>query len=344
MKLLVVLLPVSIMGRLYSKPETVPFAPAKDAESDWARLSTLLGDKPKSSTQAKNIPNELDNPKCDQACANGSEKHRMVCMGQCAKMQTIICQKDFTCKEGCNNHIEGAAKDKDCETLCDNVHAEICSPLGFEAPDGSVSPHHDDKVPPSVEATPAPRIYIGTTVFCNVYPAQYEFDVMALNDPKDKEGPVLTRLTYKQCDKIELQTGQFVGLKARGTLAGVSKPIVKVPSMMLFGQSAFGNHQVEFNRYYAKSEGPMICNGFPIWYTKQQGENIVFARDGKKITTLKYKDCYPSSLEHGEVLTAWIKGQKIGEYRVTGQPSAVVMGKAGQTTAVAFEAWTDNEV
>jgi len=240
--------------------------------------------------------------------------------------------------------MKDVPKDVACETLCDNVHGEICSPLGYEAPVGAVSPHHDDKVPPSFEATPAPRIYKGSLVFCNAYPAQYEFEVMALDDPKEKEGPVLTTLAYKQCDKIVLQTGQFVGLKAKGVLAAVSKPIIKVPSVMLFGQSAFGNHQVEFNRYYAQSDGPMLCNGFPIWYTKQIGQNIEFQRDGKKITTLKYKDCYPTSLKEGEVLSAWVKGTKMGEYRVIGSPSAVVLGKAGKTTSVAFEAWTDNEV
>jgi len=269
-------------------------------------------------------------------------------MGQCAKMQSVICKDEFKCKVGCNNHLKHMANDKSCENLCDNVHSEICSPLGFEAPDGAVSPHHDEKVPPSIEATPAPRIYAGTLVFCNLYPAQYEFEVMALNDEKDKEGPVLTQLTYKQCDKIELQTGQFVGVRAKGSLAGVSKPITKIPSVMLFGQSAFGNHQVEFNRYYAESDGPMLCNAFPMWYTKQIGEQVVFQRDGKKITTLRYKDCYPTSLKNGETLSAWRQDKKswikMGEYKVIGSPSAVVMGKAGQTTAIAFEAWTDNEV
>jgi len=309
-------------------------------QADMNQLAVWLGESKSENTKP---PTELENAKCDRACANGSEDHRAACMGQCAKMQFIICQEDFTCLKGCRNHLKDVPKDVECESLCDNVHSEICS-LGWEAPEGAVSPHHDDKLPPSVEATPAPRIYKGSVVFCNAYPAQYEFDVMALDSTKDKEGPVLTKLAYKQCDKIPLETGQFVGLKAKGVLAAVSKPIIKVPSVMLFGQSAFGNHQVEFNRYYAQSDGPMLCNGFPVWYTKQVGQNIEFQRDGKKITTLKYKDCYPTSLKEGEVLTAWVKGKMMGQYSVTGNPSAVVLGKAGQTTAVAFEAWTDNEV
>jgi hypothetical protein len=337
-KLLVVLLPTPIMGRLYAtQPARV--AVEKDFQSDWSALSNMLGDS--SSTKGAKPITEADNPKCDQACANGSEQRRAQCMLQCAKMQAVICADGFKCKNGCNNHLKHLQKDMPCENLCDDVQGEICAPLGFEAPAGAVSPHHDDKVPPSMEATPAPRIYSGSLVFCNLYPATYEFEVMALDTVKDKEGPVLTKLTYKQCDIIELKTGQFVGLKAKNTFAAVSKPIMKIPSVMLFGQSAFGNHQVEFNRYYARSDGPMLCNGFPIWHTKQIGEPVEFHRDGKKITTLKYKDCYPTSLKEGEVLTAWVKGKMMGQYSVTGNPSAVVLGKAGQTTAVAFEAWTD---
>lgn len=344
--LLTICIPMPILGRLYAKPEPSMSGAIQnsgtgrtDIEASIHQLSVYLGE----SSSGAEPPTELDNAKCDQACENGSEDVREACMGQCAKMQAVICKDDFTCHTGCRNHVKDVPKDMPCENLCNNVQKEICY-LGYEAPKGAVSPHHDDAVPPSVEATPAPRIYSGSVVFCNVYPAQYEFDVMALDSPTDKEGPVLTKMAYKQCDKIVLKTGQFVGLKARGVLAGVSKPITKIPSVMLFGQSAFGNHQVEFNRYYAQSDGPMLCNGFPVWYTKQVGQNIEFQRDGKKITTLKYKDCYPTSLKDGEVLSAYVKGTKMGEYRVIGSPSAVVLGKAGQTTSVAFEAWTDNEI
>lgn len=346
--LLAMCISMPVMGRLYSK--SFPSAAGamssaipnmeKDMQASIHQLSVYLGE----SSSVGKPPTELENAKCDQACADGSEEHRENCMGECAFMQAKICTDDFTCHTGCLNHVKDGPKDIPCEDLCNNVQAQICYPLGYEAPDGAVSPHHDDKIPPSVEATPAPRIETGSVVFCNVYPAQYEFDVMALDSAEDKKGPVLTKMAYKQCDKIELKTGQFIGLKARGVLAGVSKPITKVPSVMLFGQSAFGNHQVEFNRYYAQSDGPMLCNGFPIWYTKQIGQMIEFQRDGKKITTLKYKDCYPTSLKDGEVLSAWVKGTKMGEYRVIGSPSAVVMGKAGQTTSIAFEAWTDNEI
>jgi len=344
--LVVVLLPMPTMGRLYAKleplakPETLSAKLEQNLQSDLHKLSVYLGE----TEDSKPPPTDTENAKCDQACANGSEEHRANCMGQCAKMQGVVCKDGFSCLRGCKNHLKDQPKDAKCQDLCDNVRGEICYPLGYEAPEGAVSPHHDDKVPPSFEATPAPRIYSGSVTFCNTYPAQYEFEVMALDAPKDKEGKVLTKLAYKQCDKIVLKTGQFVGLRARDVLAAVSKPITKIPSVMLFGQSAFGNHQAEFNRYYAQSAGPMLCNGFPIWYTKQVGQNIEFQRDGKKITTLKYKDCYPTSLKDGEVLSAWNKGVKMGEYRVIGSPSAVVLGKAGKTTSVAFEAWTDNEV
>lgn len=332
------------MGRLYATPLSKPVEVEKDVQSEWSKLSAMLGN----SSNLADPPTELENAKCDRACANGSEKRRAMCMAQCAKMQAVICKKDFSCHTGCNNHLKDKEKDMYCENLCDDVDGQICD-LGFEAPPGVVSPHHDDKVPPSLEATPAPRVEEGTLVFCNAYPSAYEFDVLALDSPTDKEGPVLTKLAYKQCDKIDLKTGQHVGLKARGVLAGVSKPIIKIPSVMLFGQSEFKNHQVEFNRYYARSDGPMLCNGFPFWYSKQLGQNIEFQRDGKKITTLRYKDCYPTSLKAGEVLSAWItdnkgKKSKMGQFRVVGTPSAVVLGKAGETTAVAFEAWTDNEV
>lgn len=351
--LLVVLLPMPTMGRLSSKLE--PLAVKKDEhepllsrmQADMNQLSVWLGESEMKSASAGQTRSVEEDAKCDQACANGSEGHREACVGECEYLQTVICKDGFTCLKGCNNHMKDKdkyPKDMGCEKLCDHVSGEICDGLGYEAPKGAVSPHHDEEVPPSIEATPAPRIYTGSSLFCNAYPSGYEFQVMALKSPKDKDGPVLTSLAYKQCDKIPLETLQFIGLKAKGVMAGVSKPIVKVPSVMLFGQSAFGNHQVEFNRYFAQSDGPMLCNGFPIWYTKQVGQSIEFQRDGKKITTLKYKDCYPTSLKNGEVLSAWVKGQKIGEYRVIGSPSAVVLGKAGQTTAVAFEAWTDNEV
>lgn len=341
---LAILIPMPVVSRLYaqSEPSTVVAPQSSEIEDMQGKIQTLslwLADD----SNATKPATELQNARCDQTCENGSEAHRADCMAECAKLQAIICSEGWTCKKGCRNHLKDVPKDKPCESLCDSVSNDICY-LGYEAPKGAVSPHHDEQVPPSIEATPAPRIHSGSVVFCNLYPAQYEFEVMALESTKDKEGPMLTKITYKQCDKIDLKTGQFIGLKAKGVLAAISKPITKIPSVMLFGQSAFGNHQVEFNRYYAQSDGPMLCNGFPVWYTKQVGQQIEFQRDGKKITTLKYKDCYPTSLKDGEVVSAWVKGAKMGEYRVIGSPSAVVLGKAGQTTAIAFEAWTDNEV
>merc|ERR1719311_251006 len=107
----------------------------------------------------------------------------------------------------------------------------------------------------------------------------------------------MTKLGYKQCAKVSAQSLQTIGLKAKGTLAAVSKPIYKIPSVMLFGQFAFGNHQVEFNRYYARGSGAYLCNGFPAWENVDQGEPVVFYRGGTdnakfvKLATLRYKEC-----------------------------------------------------
>merc|ERR1719316_2396990 len=83
--------------------------------------------------------------------------------------------------------------------------------------------------------------------------------------PADKDGAPVASLGYKQCDEIELKTGDVIGLRSGAAMAGISKPIFKIPTMMLFGQWAHGNHQVNFNRYFAKSDGAFVCNGFPIW-------------------------------------------------------------------------------
>lgn len=316
-------------------------------QQDIRELDLILGDVAhEDADKASDAPSDSENPKCDQACTNGSEKERVACMAHCAKMQKRICGDDFNCHRACGNHIKQMPRDDRCEGLCDDVQNEVCYPLGFKGPSDAISPHHDDQPPPSVEATPAPKIHKGTFVFCNLYPASYEFEVLGLKSAEAKDGPVMTSLSYKQCDKVTMQSLQSVGLRVNGKLAGKSLIIDKTPSVMLFGQWAFGNHQIEFNRYFAKSEGPMLCNGFPMWEkgSKDKGQLVVFFRDGKRVTSLRYKECFPTSLKNGEVLSAQILGKQAGEYIVTGSPSAIVLGKAGETGAVAFEAWTDNEV
>merc|ERR1719235_2619878 len=272
-------------------------------------------------------------------------------MFNCAKMQRKICVKEFIgCHKACSNHVKQIPQDPECEHLCLHVKKKVCYPLGYQAPKKSVSPHHDDKPPPMIEATPAPRIYRGTTVFCNLYPSGYDFEVIRLKSAEAKDGPKITKLGYKQCDKVTLQTLDIVGLRVGGKMSGVSKPIVKIPSVMLFGQWAFGNHQIEFNRYFAAGNGAMLCNGYPVWQSTNVGEPVTFFRGGypedkgKKLAVLRYKECVPTALTNGDVVAAQIRGVNAGEYRIMGTPSAIVMGKAGETTGIAFEAWTDNEV
>jgi len=288
-------------------------------------------------------PTEIENPKCDQICTNGSEGKRMRCMFRCSEMQKKICIKEFPgCAKACSNNVEVIPKDMECESLCTNVQKKLCTGMGYEAPKNKVSPHHDDQVPPSIEATPAPKLYKGSFVFCNLYPSSYEFDVLALAGQNDKTGKSMAKLGYKQCAKVSAQSLQSIGLQAKGVFAGVSKPIDKIPSVMLFGQFAFGNHQVEFNRYFARGSGAYLCNGFPVWEDTNNGEPVEFYRggyDGVKLATLRYKDCTPTALKEGDVVAARIHNEKAGVYNVVGNPLAIVLGKAGASTGVAFEAW-----
>jgi hypothetical protein len=288
-------------------------------------------------------PTESENPKCDQICTNGSEGKRMRCMYRCESMQKKVCIDKFPgCKTQCSNDVEIIPKDVECEKLCKTVTGKLCSSLGYLAPKSKVSPHHDKKVPPSVEATPPPKLWKGSFVFCNLYPASYEFDVLALSNQEAKTGKKMAKLGYKQCAKVEAQSLQVIGLQAKGVLAAVSKPIDKIPSVMLFGQFAFGNHQIEFNRYFARGSGAYLCNGWPAWQNVDYGEPVTFYRGGykgKKLATLRYKDCTPTALKAGDVVAAKIHDENAGEYQVTGNPLAVILGKAGQSTGVAFEAW-----
>jgi hypothetical protein len=302
--------------------------------------------------EPKSPPTEAENPKCDQVCTNGSEGQRMRCMYRCSSMQGKVCVKNFKgCTKSCSNDVEIIPKDVACEKLCGNVQDRLCTGLGYQAPKTHVSPHHDDKVPPSVEATPAPKLFKGSFVFCNLYAASYEFDVLQLHDQGEKTGPKMTKLGYKQCAKVSAQSLQSIGLQAKGKLAAVSKPIDKIPSIMLFGQFAFGNHQVEFNRYFARGSGAYLCNGFPAWENVDKGEPVTFYRGTQgeskliKLATLRYKDCTPTALKAGDVVAAKIHNEFAGSYNVVGSPVAIVLGKAGKSTGVAFEAWQGtNEV
>jgi hypothetical protein len=278
--------------------------------------------------------------KCDQACTNGSKDRRAKCMAQCAKMQKIICDEKFTCPSGCGNTNKYMKKDPECQNLCTDVHDSICGPLQWEAPkDMKLSPHHDDEPPPSIEATPEPRIYKGSFMFCNLYAASYSFDILRLKDQEAKDGESMAKLGYKECQEIEMASYEHVGLKVDGKLSGISKPIIKTPSIMLFGQFAFGNHQVEFNRYFATGDGPIICNGMPVWEKKDEGEKIQLFRNQKSLAGLRYKECVPTGLKNGDVLQADVKGKFAGDYTVTESPKVIVLGKAGESGAIAFEAW-----
>lgn len=281
-----------------------------------------------------------ENPKCDQACTNGSKDRRAKCMVQCDKMQKLICDPKFSCHNGCANDNQNMPLDPKCEILCNEVHDRVCYPFVWEASNKSLSPHHDEKPPPSIEATPAPKIYTGSFMFCNLYPAGKSFDIVKLKDATAKDGESMAKLGYKECQEITMDSLEAVGLKIDGKLSGVSKPIDKTPSVMLFGQFALGNHQVDFNRYFAKGDGPIVCNGMPVWESKDDGEKVQMYRDGKTLASLRYKECIPTGLQNGEVLKAEIKNKTIGEYKVTESPKVIVFGKAGESGAVAFEAWT----
>merc|ERR1719235_2941073 len=145
----------------------------------------------------------------------------------------------------------------------------------------------------------------------------------------------MAQLGYKECQEISMASYEYVGLRAKGKLAGVSQPLVKTPSVMLFGQFAFGNHQIEFNRYFARGSGAYLCNGWPAWQNVDYGEPVTFYRGGykgKKLATLRYKDCTPTALKAGDVVAAKIHNEKAGLYNVVGKPLAIVLGKAGKST------------
>lgn len=309
-----------------------------DVQDELHQLVLAFGAEEGDKETASAAPTDTENPKCDKACTNGSEKMRAQCNLECSKMQAKICPKSFSCHKACGNHIKQIKKDPQCERLCDDVRDNICF-FEFEAPKDKLSPHHDEKPPPSMEATPAPKIYSGSFPICNLYPAAYEFEIVRLPNEKAKDGEKITNLGYKQCAKIQMSSLEAIGLKVDGKLSGTSRMIVKTPSVMLFGQWAYGNHQVEFNRYFAKGDGPVICNGFPFWETKEKGEKINIARNGKAVAGLRYKECMPTSMKNGDVISAQIMGKDAGEYKVVGSPSAIVMGKAGESRALAFEAW-----
>jgi len=308
------------------------------ANASQAGSLAVKKDEPKKEEEKKK-DKTTDETKCDIACTNGSRDRRAKCMAQCAKMQKIICVKEFSCSAGCGNENKYMKKDVKCEALCNDIQGNICGPLLWEAPEDKLSPHHDDKPPASIEATPEPRIYKGSFMFCNLYAASYSFDILRLKDQTAKDGDSMAKLGYKECQEIEMASYEHVGLKVDGKLAGVSKPIVKPPSIMLFGQSALGNHQVEFNRYFAKGDGPIICNGMPVWEKTEDGEKIQLFRNDKSLAALRYKECMPTGLKNGDVLQADIKGKFAGKYTVTESPKVIVIGKAGESGAIAFEAW-----
>jgi len=328
------------MMKLYSESETAQQVPELD-DAVPASFSAVADEPLKA-------PSDKENPKCDQACTDGNLEDRKACALACVKLQNQICTDGFTCTSGCKNDVKLMKKDPDCENLCDEVFAKICYPMAYEASEEDVSPHHDDKPPPSVEATPAPRIFEGKTIFCNVYPSSFKFEVLKMNSPADKGGEPITALSYKQCDEITLKSGEVIGLRAGGSMAGISKPIFKIPTIMLFGQWAHGNHQVNFNRYFAKSDGPFVCNGFPIWDQDDinKGAEVQLYRqgyNGTKLAKLRYKECVPSSVHAGSRLAAGVNGENAGEYSVLGEPRVIVLGKAGKTTALAYEAWSAKE-
>lgn len=297
-------------------------------------------------------PTDAQNPKCDQVCTNGDLKQRQTCNGECALMQKKLCWSGFIgCHRACENDNPELPKDLECERLCNHTVDKICYPLKYKAPMNMVSPHHNDQIPPSIEATPPPRIFSGEFPICNLYPSEYDFEVLQLE--KDaQDGPVLTTLGYKQCDKITMSSYQHVGLRARGQIAAISRKILKIPSVMVFGQWAHGNNQVEFNRYFAKGMGPMVCNGYPLWQDNGNGTSNVAqpvqlirgGYAGHRLSMLRYKECMPTGLQNGEQLAMQIRGQDAGTYTIVGSPSAIVIGKAGHTTSPCFEAWSDNQV
>jgi hypothetical protein len=52
----------------------------------------------------------------------------------------------------------------------------------------------------------------------------------------------------------------------------------------------------------------------------------------------------PTGLKNGDILKAEIEGKKAGEYKITESPNAIVFGKAGDSGALAFEAWVKGPV
>jgi len=315
-------------------------------------LSSLIipGSEAKNPTDPSKMMPVTDeaNPKCDQACTNGDRDQRRECNIRCATMQATICSDKFVgCHKACDNDMPSKPKDPECEALCGNVIHKLCYPFAYEAPAGAVTPtlRHAPPKPSAVKR----KAWTGSFMFCNLYPADYHFDVLVVPEGVNAStyaGPSVADLSYKKCTRLQMTSFESIALRARGVIAGISRPIVKIPSMMLFGQWAFGNHQVEFNRYFAKGDGAFICNGFPMWESTQKGKKVEVLRGGYKghtLANLRYKECMPSGVTSGEVLAAKIDGHEAGEYSVHEAPSAVVIGKAGQTTSLSFEAWQGHE-
>lgn len=324
------------------------FQPTEISDDAFDQISRLFANsKQIGSLKLHKAADDLKNAaKCDQACTNGSEERRKKCVARCAALQDQVCPDKFDCHKGCGNNVVQMVQDEQCEKLCREVQSSICLPLGYEAPTENFSPHHDDEPPPSIEATPAPRVYQGCFPICNLYPAGYEFEVRALGADGKGEGAKITSLGYKQCAVVTLKSQERISVNVDGKQAGISLPIYKIPSVMVFGQWAFGNHQVDFNRYFAKGQGAMVCNGYPMWESKDKnvGEPLQLLRggyDGTKLAMLRYKECVPTALTIGDVLAVQVKGNNAGLYKVSGDPApkAIILGKAGETTALAFEAW-----
>lgn len=204
--------------------------------------------------------------------------------------------------------------------------------------------HSADEPPPSIKATPPPRAYEGTFVFCNLYPASYDFEVLDMKAMSvAKDAGVIATLGYKQCDQLSMRSTESVGLRAKGQLSGASEPIQKMPSVMTFGQFGKDNANVEFSRFFAAGDGPTVCNGFPVWETEGLGRPVRLLRGGyhgAPLTDLRYKECMPTGLQSGDVLAATIAGQPAGEYTVSGSPIAIVLGRDENTTTLSFVAWT----
>jgi len=311
---------------------------------------------PKPMPKLENVPSTKEAPKCDQVCTNGDSRARDVCMLKCDGLRKSICPRGASCHEKCNNQMKSIEKDPKCEKLCLAVKAHICAPFPYEAPDSMVSPHHDHQPPPSAESTPKPRVITGTFQVCNLYPSDYTFELFAVEKEGQVDGRNLTALNYEECGRVELTTLQMLGVRVqgrvdqfgqrrKGALAGISMPIYKIPSMMVFGVAGFNDESVMFEQYFVQGAGAMVCNGFPLWKKEDEAEPIQLIRGdfdaGKKIAKLGYRECTATGLAHGDIASIEVRGKRAGQYHVRDNPAAIVLGKAGQTTAIAFEASGD---